>query len=60
MSLNLTEDKEIAVELPDGSLRRYQTGVTCYEIAKEISSTLAEKVYSMLCKRQFDRPVDKT
>ena len=43
MSLNLTEDKEIAVELPDGSLRRYQTGITCYEIAKEISSTLAKK-----------------
>ena len=43
MSLNLTEDKKIAIELSDGSLRRYQSGITCYEIAKEISSTLAKK-----------------
>ena len=37
MSLNLTKDKKIAIELSDGSLRRYQSGITCHEIAKEIS-----------------------
>ncbi|GIR96198.1 MAG: hypothetical protein CM15mP98_11680 [Paracoccaceae bacterium] len=34
---------KIAIELSDGSLRRYQSGVTCYEIAKEISPSLAKK-----------------
>ena len=43
MSLNLNEDKKIAIELSDGSLRRYQSGVTCYEIAKDISPSLAKK-----------------
>ena len=43
MSLNLTEHKKIAIELSDGSLKRYQSGITCYEIAKEISSSLAKK-----------------
>ena len=43
MSLNLNEDKKIAIELSDGSLRRYQSGVTCYEIAKDISLSLAKK-----------------
>jgi threonyl-tRNA synthetase len=43
VSLNLNEDKKIAIELSDGSLRRYQSGVTCYEIAKDISPSLAKK-----------------
>ena len=43
MSLNLTEDKKIAIELSDGSLRWYQSGITAHEIAKEISSSLAKK-----------------
>ena len=43
MSLNLTEDNKIAVELSDGSSRRYTTGITGLEIAKDISTSLAKK-----------------
>ena len=43
MDLNLTEDEKIAIELPDGSLRRYSSGITGFEIAQEISSSLAKK-----------------
>ncbi len=43
MSLNLTEDHKIAVELSDGSSRRYPTGITGFEIAKDLSTSLAKK-----------------
>ena len=43
MSLNLTEDKEIAIELSDGSSRKYPTGITGFEIAKDLSTSLAKK-----------------
>ncbi len=43
MSLNLTEDTEIAIELSDGSLRKYHFGITGFELAKEISSSLAKR-----------------
>ncbi len=43
MSLNLTEDTEIAIELSDGSLRKYPFGITGFELAKEISSSLAKR-----------------
>ena len=43
MSLNLAEDGKIAIELPDGSFRRFPSGITGLEIAKEISSALAKK-----------------
>ena len=43
MSLNLTEDNKIAIELSDGSSRRYPTGITGFEIAKDISASLAKK-----------------
>ena len=43
MSLNLTEDKKIAIELSDGSFRRYPTGTTGFEIANDLSTSLAKK-----------------
>ena len=43
MSLNLTEDNKIAVELSDGSLKRYPTGITGFEIAKDLSMSLAKR-----------------
>ncbi len=43
MSLNLAEDKKIAIELSDGSLKRFPSGITGFEVAKEISSSLAKK-----------------
>ena len=43
MSLNLTEDNKIAIELSDGSSRRYPTGITGFEIAKDLSTSLAKK-----------------
>ncbi len=43
MSLNLTEDNKIAVELSDGSSRKYPTGTTGFEIAKDLSVSLAKK-----------------
>ena len=43
MSLNLTEDTEIAIELSDGSLRKFPFGITGFELAKEISSSLAKR-----------------
>ena len=43
MSLNLTEDNKIAIELSDGSSRRYPTGITGFEIAKDLSNSLAKK-----------------
>ena len=43
MSLNLTEDNKIAVELSDGSSRNYPTGITGFEIAKDLSTSLAKK-----------------
>ena len=47
MSLNLTEDNKIAIELSDGSSRRYTTGITGFEIAKDLSTSLAKK--SLAC-----------
>ncbi len=43
MRLNLTEDNKIAIELFDGSLRKFPSGKTGFEIAKEISPSLAKK-----------------
>jgi len=43
VSLNLAEDEKIAIELSDGSLKRFRYGITGYEVAKEISSSLAKK-----------------
>ena len=52
MSLNLPEEKKIAVELPDGSLKTYPSGITGLEIAKEISTSLAKK--SIACSLNGD------
>jgi threonyl-tRNA synthetase len=43
VSLNLTEDKKIAVQLPDGSLQEYPFGVTGLDVAKAISPSLAKR-----------------
>ena len=43
MSLKLAEEKKIAVELPDGSLKTYSSGITGLEIAEKISPSLARK-----------------
>ena len=43
MSLKLPEDKKIAVEFPDGSLKNYPSGITGLDIAEEISPSLAKK-----------------
>ena len=43
MNLQLPEDKKIVIELSDGSLRNYKSGITGLEIAKEISPSLAKK-----------------
>ena len=43
MSLNLAKDEKIAIELSDGSSRRFPSGITGFEVAKEISSSLAKK-----------------
>ena len=47
MSLQLPEDKKIVIELSDGSLRNYHSGITGLEIAEEISPSLAKK--SLAC-----------
>ncbi|MDC3107699.1 threonine--tRNA ligase [Paracoccaceae bacterium] len=47
MSLQLPEDKKIVIELSDGSLRNYPSGITGLEIAEEISPSLAKK--SLVC-----------
>ena len=52
MSLNLPEEKKIAVELPDGSLKTYPSGITGLEIAEEISTSLAKK--SIACSLNGD------
>ncbi len=43
MTLKLTENKKIAIELSDGSSRRYPGGITGFEIAKDLSTSLAKK-----------------
>ena len=43
MSINLAEDEKIAIELSDGSSRRFPSGISGFEVAKEISSSLAKK-----------------
>ena len=43
MSINLAEDEKIAIELSDGSSRRFPSGITGFEVAKNISSSLAKK-----------------
>ena len=43
MSLQLPEENKIAVELSDGSLKKFLTGTTGLEIAQEISPSLAKK-----------------
>ena len=43
MSINLAEDEKIAIELSDGSLRRFPSGISGFEVAKKISSSLAKK-----------------
>ncbi len=43
MSLKLAEDDKIAVELPDGSSMSFSSGITGFEVAKEISLSLAKK-----------------
>jgi threonyl-tRNA synthetase len=43
VSFNLTEDKKIAVQLPDGSLQEYPFGVTGLDVAKAISPSLAKR-----------------
>ena len=43
MSINLTEDEKIAIELSDGSSRRFPSGISGFEVAKKISSSLAKK-----------------
>ncbi len=43
MDYNLTEDKRIAVKFPDGSLREFNKGITGYEIASSLSSSLKKK-----------------
>ena len=47
MSLNLTEDNKIAVELSDGSSRRYPTGITGFDIATDISLSLSKVAVAM-------------
>ena len=47
MSLQLPEDKKIVIELSDGSLRNYHSGITGLEIAEEISPSLAKR--SLAC-----------
>ena len=43
MSLQLPEENKIAVELSDGSLKKFLSGITGLEIAQEISSSLAKR-----------------
>ena len=43
MSLQLPEGIKISIELSDGSLKEYPSGMTGLEIAKEISPSLAKK-----------------
>ena len=43
MSINLAEDEKIAIELSDGSSRRFPSGISGFEVAKTISSSLAKK-----------------
>ena len=43
MTLNLTEEKKIAIELSDGKIKEFQSGVTGLEVANSISSSLAKK-----------------
>ena len=43
MSLQLAEEKKIVVELSDGSLKKYISGITALEIAEAISLSLAKK-----------------
>ncbi|MFL2800510.1 MAG: threonine--tRNA ligase [Paracoccaceae bacterium] len=43
MSLQLPEENKIAVELSDGSLKKFLSGTTGSEIAQEISPSLAKK-----------------
>ena len=43
MSLQLPEENKIAVELSDGSLKKFLSGTTGLEIAQEISPSLAKK-----------------
>ena len=43
MSINLAEDEKIAIELSDGSSRRFPSGISGFEAAKKISSSLAKK-----------------
>ena len=40
MDYNLTENTRIAVNFPDGSLKEFNKGVTVYEIASSLSSSL--------------------
>ncbi len=40
MDYNLTEYTRIAVKFPDGSLKKFNKGVTVYEIASSLSSSL--------------------
>ncbi|MDC3076201.1 threonine--tRNA ligase [Paracoccaceae bacterium] len=47
MSLQHSEDKKIVIELSDGSLRNYTSGITGFEIAEQISPSLAKK--SLAC-----------
>ena len=43
MSLQLPEENKIAVELSDGSLKKFLSGITGLEIAQQISPSLAKK-----------------
>ena len=43
MGINLAEDEKIAIELSDGSSRRFPSGISGLEVAKKISSSLAKK-----------------
>ena len=43
MTLNLTEEKNIAVELSDGEIKKFKSGITGLEVANSISSSLAKK-----------------
>jgi len=43
VSINLAEDEKIAIELSDGSSRRFPSGISGFEVAKKISSSLAKK-----------------
>ena len=40
MDYNLTENTRIAVKFPDGSLKEFTKGITVYEIASSLSSSL--------------------